>query len=128
MSRGGLNALPPASGITGVVLNTDRYRIIRPALALAVVMLAVSACSSTPSCLKPQAYTHAKSYPGLKSPPGLQVPGPDPDMQIPNVAGGAVSAYKTAPADDESNIPIARCLSTPPPMHPSASDNATTSG
>jgi len=89
-------------------------------IPFAAVLVGLSACSSTPSCLKSQPYTDAQQFPGLKSPPGLDVPAPDPDMQIPNVSDGPIAAYATAPAGTDPEIENSRCLTTPPPI----SDNS----
>lgn len=85
-------------------------------LMCATAFLGLSACSSTPDCLKPQPYMDAKSFPPLKNPAGLNVPGQDPTMQVPNVASGPVGTYDDAPAGVDSDDPAARCLVTPPPM------------
>jgi len=77
---------------------------------------ALTACSSTPDCMKPQSYMNAKSFPSLTSPAGLDVPGSDPNMQIPQVAAGAVGTYDDVPVGGDAEDPAARCLVTPPPM------------
>lgn len=86
-------------------------------LTLAVATFLVSACSTTPDCLKHHAYMDAKTFPKLKSPPGLQVPKPDQDMQIPGIASGPVGHYKKAPATASPDNAAGRCLTTPPAMN-----------
>ena len=54
----------------------------------------LTACSSTPDCMKPQSYMNAKSFPSLKNPAGLDVPASDPNMQIPQVACAVCKAYQ----------------------------------
>ncbi|MDA3921143.1 MAG: hypothetical protein PF501_10745 [Salinisphaera sp.] len=85
-------------------------------LAIVAAVATLSACSSTPNCLKDQPYMQAKQFPPLKSPPGLQVPKPDADNQIPSVANGPVGAYAQAPKGTDSNNEYNRCLTTPPPI------------
>ncbi|MES1926930.1 hypothetical protein [Salinisphaera sp. T31B1] len=85
-------------------------------LFVAGCVAALSACSSTPDCMKPQSYMNAKSFPPLKSPAGLDVPPSDPNMQIPDVASGPVGTYDDVPTGVDPKDPAARCLSTPPPM------------
>ena len=85
-------------------------------LMLAVSALLLSACSATPNCLKPQPYMDAKTFPPLKSPAGLDVPAPDPNLQIPDVASGPVGTYDEAPTGIDPEDPAARCLTTPPAM------------
>lgn len=85
-------------------------------IPMVAAVLALSACSSTPDCLKKQPYTSAQQFPELKSPPGLQVPGADPDMQIPSVSNGPIAAYAKAPAGTDPDLENSRCLTTPPPI------------
>ena len=85
-------------------------------LLLAISSLGLAACSSTPTCLKPQPYMQAKTFPPLKSPAGLDVPEPDASMQIPEIASGPVGAFDSAPENRDPEDPAARCLITPPAM------------
>lgn len=85
-------------------------------LLLAISALGLAACSSTPSCLKPQPYMQAKTFPPLKSPAGLGVPESDTSMAIPDVASGPVGSFDSVPSDRDEQDPAARCLITPPAM------------
>lgn len=85
-------------------------------LLFAFSVLGLAACSSTPSCLKPQPYMQAKTFPPLKSPAGLAVPEADDSMAIPEVASGPVGTFDSAPEDRDPEDPAARCLITPPAM------------
>ena len=66
-----------------------------------------------PNCNDTQAYMHAEQYPPLKNPPGLNVPQPNPDMAIPNVADGPVGRYDK---QDDSDNDFGDCLIAPPAM------------
>lgn len=85
-------------------------------IPMMAAVLALSACSSTPNCLKKQSYMSAQQFPGLKSPPGLKAPGADPDMQIPSVSKGPIAAYTKAPEGTDPTLENSRCLTTPPPI------------
>lgn len=85
-------------------------------VTLAAAVAILSACSSTPNCLKDQSYMSATQFPALKSPPGLQVPNPDADNEIPSVADGPVGSYAQAPNGTETDNEYSRCLTAPPPV------------
>lgn len=85
-------------------------------VVIAGTLATLSACSSTPGCLKHQSYRDAEQFPALKSPPGLQVPKPDPDNEIPSVADGPVGSYAQAPNSTETDNEYSRCLTAPPPV------------
>lgn len=83
---------------------------------VAVLAVALAGCATDTSCVKNTKYVDAKSFPMLKSPPGLQAPKPDSDMKIPDITNGPVTTYDTAPKGVDSDNPMARCLTTPPPL------------
>jgi len=89
---------------------------LRFAVVALLCAVALAACSTTPDCLEPQPYMDAKAFPPLESPPGLNVPAPDPELQIPDVASGPVGHYDEVPANADAEDPAARCLVAPPPM------------
>lgn len=85
-------------------------------IPMMAAVFALSACSTTPDCLEKQPYMSAQQFPELTSPPGLEVPGTDPDMQIPTVSDGPIAAYAQAPEGTDPELESSRCLTTPPPM------------
>lgn len=90
-----------------------KQRALLGLTCVAAAML-LSACSSMSECLEPQPYMQAQQLPPLSNPPGLDVPRPDADMAIPDVARGPVGQYDNPPGAATSAF--AHCLVAPPPM------------
>lgn len=79
-----------------------------------LVSALLAACSPAYKCEGVRDYMYAEEFPALQSPPGLDVPKPDADMRIPDVADGPVRYYKK-PSADPREYDFSNCLVAPPP-------------
>lgn len=84
-------------------------RVFRVSIPLLLPLLA--ACSATPACLREQPYQSAEAFPPLRAPAGMAVPEPDPNLEVPEVEDGPVSAFPAEGSDGSR-----RCLSMPPSL------------